>query len=406
MLPSFAFTTYTALMSIGRHKVRSFLTMLSIIIGVATVIATVAIGRGAQEKIRERLMRMGTNALFIQAGAPRGLKIPQHVLPLTVDDVRFLRTFDPRIVAVSGICRYKETPVTYKLKQITAPIVGVDEAGLMITNNPLAYGRPFVAGDIHAKTAVAIIAPETAEALFGHADPLGKVLHIDGTAFSVIGVLARTEEKATTRNANQEIYLPLSSAKKAMGSAPHRVTSIALSIDTRADINQVERLIRRALRARHQLVGEEPDDFTVWNQASMIAAAEQSSQTLNLFLLIVASLSLLVGGLGVSNIMFVTVSERTQEIGIRMALGASPAAILLQFLCESIVLCLIGALIGTSIGISMPYALSFFVDWCVIISPTSVLISIFTTALLGLFFGFWPALRAARLPIVQALNDQ
>ena len=186
---------------------------------------------------------------------------------------------------------------------------------------------------------------------------------------------------------------------------PEHVGNIIMSINPNADITQVERLIKRAMRARHQLASGDPDDFTIWNQSSMMDAAEKSSQTLNLLLLIIASLSLFVGGLGVSNIMLVTVKERTKEIGIRMALGASPTMILVQFLLESIFLCIIGGIIGVILGIGIPHLLTFFVNWHIVVSSSSIFLSVCSTSLIGLFFGYWPAHKASRLTIVTALQD-
>jgi putative ABC transport system permease protein len=260
--------------------------------------------------------------------------------------------------------------------------------------------------DLHTKAAVMVLGSKTAETLFGSHDPIGKIVRVENNPFTVIGVLAPVENHSNFYDNNNEVYFPLSTAKRLSGNTLNdSVHNIIFSIAADANIHVLEQLIRRVMRARHQLLPGTPDDFTIWNQSSMMAAAEESSSTFNLFLLIVASLSLLVGGLGVSNIMLVTVTERTQEIGIRMALGASPAIILAHFILEAIILCVIGGCIGALIGIATPHALAFFLQWPVVVTPLSVGMSIAATALIGLFFGFLPARRAARLTIVDALNS-
>ncbi|MDQ5940858.1 MAG: putative transport system permease protein [Candidatus Dependentiae bacterium] len=401
------FLLETAISSLSRHKGRSLLTILSIIIGIATVIATLAIGRGAQEKIRDRLANLGTNLLSVYAGSPNfGGPSAKEFMPLTTHDVDFFRSFDPRIRAVSGVCRYKETDVLYQNKKIGSSISGVEPTALHINNRQLNKGRNFLVADMQTYAPHVIVGYEVARTLFGCSNPLGKVVTIEEKKFTVIGVLEEKESPYTFHNINKEVFLPLTTCKRLMGRQNNVLHTIIMSIDEKADITQVERLLKRALRARHRIGTKSPDDFTIWNQSSMMAAAEQSSQTFNLFLLIVASLSLFVGGLGVSNIMLVTVTERTKEIGIRMALGASPTIILAQFLVESVILCLIGGFIGTLLGILVPHIVALFTDWNVVVSLSSILLSVIITSMIGLFFGFWPARRASRLTIVDALNDQ
>jgi putative ABC transport system permease protein len=381
---------------------------LSIIIGIATVIATLAIGRGAQEKIRARIASMGTNVLSLYAGNSTLLSTvhAKSVTRLTLRDVEFFRTLDPAIVYVGGLSRYKDVTLQYRKKSTTAPLTGTQPNVLHITNRMLARGRSYQAYDLHKKAAVIVLGSKTAESLFGSHDPVGKVIRVENNPCIVIGVLQPIENHSSFYDSNNEVYMPLTTAKRFAGSGMNDyIQNIIFSIALDAPMNTAESLIRRVLRSRHQLTPGSPDDFTLWNQSSMMVAAEESSNTFNLFLLIVASLSLLVGGLGVSNIMLVTVTERTQEIGIRMALGASPGVILLQFILEAIILCLIGGCIGALLGIATPYLLAWFLKWPVVVTPFSVGISIIITAFIGLFFGFLPARRAARLTIVDALND-
>ena len=402
------FLARTALTNLLRHKARSLLTIISIIVGIATVIATLAIGRGAQEKIRSRLEKIGTNSLSIYTGSPSqytGGKSSQAPKRLNIYDVEFLRSFDPGIAYVSSLTRAHESTVTYRNKQTRSPLTGLEPEGLIISNRKIKLGRNFLPSDLQTTAAVAILGGACAEALFGQSNPLDKVIFIEKNPFKIIGVLESQESPYQYYDINKEIYLPHSTCKRISGYRPEYVQNIIMSIHPWADITQIERLIKRAMRARHQLGTNDPDDFTIWNQSSMMAAAEQSSETLNLLLLIIASLSLLVGGLGVSNIMLVTVKERTKEIGIRMALGASPLMILIQFLFESIFLCIIGGCIGVLLGICIPHVLAFFVNWNVVVSASSIFFSVLSTSLIGLFFGYWPAYKASRLTIVMALQD-
>jgi putative ABC transport system permease protein len=405
MLP---FLITTAFTTITRNKSRSLLTILSIIIGIATVIATLAIGRGAQEKIRSRIASMGNNVLSLYAGNTN-LPHTSHtktISKLTLRDVEFFKTLDPAIMYVGGLSRYKDVTLSYYKKTTSAPLTGTQPDVLRITNRTLLVGRNYQASDIYNKASVIILGSKTAEALFGSTDPIGKIVRVENYPFTVIGVLKPIENHSTFYDNNNEVYMPLTTAKRLAGNGLNDyIQNIIFSLTPDADTSSIERLIKRILRARHQLTPGTPDDFTIWNQSSMMVAAEESSSTFNLFLLIVASLSLLVGGLGVSNIMLVTVTERTQEIGIRMALGASPFLILMQFILEATILCSIGGCIGALLGITTPYILASVLKWPILVTPFSVCMSILMTTLIGLFFGFLPARRAARLSIVDALND-
>ena len=402
-----AFLLNTALANIRRHKGRSFLTILSIIIGIATVIATIGIGSGAQEKIRSRLANIGTNALFLYPGGMSPPSGNKKIPALTEDDAAFFRSFDERILKVAGQIRTRDTDITYHNKTIKAPLVGCQPDALSISKKELAFGRYFLEADLQSASPYAIIGSSVAQKLFGRINPVSKHIIINERPFTIIGVLKPKGEASSFNDINGEIFIPLSTCRRQLYKHTTRIVHvIMLSLREGCDTTQVERLIKRAMRARHQISSGDPDDFSILNQSSMMQAAEQSSQTFNLFLLIVASLSLLVGGLGVSNIMLVTVTERTREIGIRMALGASPRMIMAQFLTESIILCLIGGLSGTLLGIATPLALAPLTGWTILISTQSVLVSVCATSLLGLVFGLLPAYRAAHLVIVDALNNK
>lgn len=406
------FLVTTAWNSILRHKGRSLLTVLSIIVGIATVIATLAIGRGAQEKIKRRITRMGSNTLvvrtgnFMQNGATT-LKKKKRTQWLTQDDAAFITRTYSEVIASSGFCTYFDKLCTTGTQKISTNVSCCEAPHLRASKRTIAYGRNFLPHDISQSQRVVILGSDAACNLFKATPPLGKTVHIDNHAFTVIGVLEPVDNLNAFRNRNMELFIPLTSGRRILGHLPGRcVHDISVQLRNDADTAAVERHIVRAMRARHNLERGAPDDFMVINQAKMSQAAEESSQTFNLFLLIVASLSLLVGGIGVSNIMLVSVTERTKEIGIRMALGASPTMVLVQFLIEAVMLCSLGGILGTLIGITVPHIVAYFTDWLVIVTPLSVVISVLVTMLLGLLFGFLPARKASRLNVVEALHDQ
>lgn len=407
------FLLTTAWRSLIKHKGRSLLTILSIIVGIATVIATMAIGRGAQEKIRRRIASMGNNVLTIycfqmpQSGNTQQKKRTQRK-DLREGDIAYFKEISPEIQYISGIGYSCDEPCKYRNNHMMVRPTMCHGDLLRISKRNLAYGRYFSSQEDRHGGRVCIIGSEAAKQLFKATPPLGKQLLINKYPFTVIGVLNSAESFGFFENKNNDIFIPMATGRRLLNHwlIPDRVHNIQLSGYEGADLKKLERTLSRALRARHQLSGNVPDDFTIVNQSSMSAAAEQSSQTFNLFLLIVASLSLLVGGIGVSNIMLVSVTERTKEIGIRLALGAPPRMILLQFLIESILLCGIGGLFGIMLGVCAPFVATFFTDWLVIITPLSILASFIITVAIGVVFGFLPARRAALMNIVEALHDR
>lgn len=406
------FLCRTAWRSLAQHKGRSLLTIISIIVGIAAVIATLAIGRGAQEKIRERISSMGSNVLVIHSFAmpsSGSTTVKQHKRSriLQEDDISYLRSLCPEIKDISGVCNTNDRICTYRNRRILAPFTICQSSFLTMTKREISYGRNFSAYEDRLGGRVCILGAHAARDLFKSTPPLGKTILVDGAVLTVIGVLESVDNFQMFGDRNMGIFIPLATGRRIFTSlTPTEVRTLYISGHEGSDLSQLERTIRRVMRARHQLRGSEPDDFTIVNQAGMMAAAEQSGQVFNLFLLIVASLSLLVGGIGVSNIMLVSVTERTKEIGIRLALGASPASVLFQFLVESVMLCSAGGLLGVFFGISVPYLVSFATGWTVIVTLSSVVYSVLITMLIGVVFGFWPAKRAARMNVVEALHDR
>lgn len=409
-MPAFLFGT--AVRSLAQHKGRSLLTILSIIVGIAAVVATLAIGRGAEEKIKRRIAGMGSNMLFVHVGnnlntgaTTQTKKKSTHWLRMK--DLPFFQSLCPQITHISAIHNLPNKLVSHNNKRIIAPITGCAASYFHICSRKIALGRAFTTQDEAEHANVVVLGSDAALELFKGANPLGKMITIKKTPFTVIGVLKEAENFSSFRNKNMELYVPFSTSKRKLTKMSlDLVTGIAISVREVTDLEKVERSIRRALRSRHSLQPGEPDDFTMWNQQGMAQAAQESSKVFNLFLFIVASLSLLVGGIGVMNIMLVSVTERTKEIGIRMALGAPPPMILWQFLIESVLLCCIGGIIGIALGVSVPVLVASMTGWEVIVSPSSVLMALFITTLIGVFFGYWPARKASKLAIVEALIDR
>lgn len=405
------FLCSTAWRSLTQHKGRSLLTIISIIVGIAAVIATLAIGRGAQEKIRERISSMGSQVLVLHSFAfpQSGGTVPQKKRSklLKEDDINYLKTLCHDIKYVSGVCNTNDRLCTYRNRKIMAPFTICQSDFLTMTKRELAYGRLFSTYEDQYGGRVCILGAHAARDLFKATPPLGKSVMVDGAVLTVIGVLEPVENFQMFGDRNMGIFIPLATGRRIFTNlAPTEVRTLYIGGHETTNLSQLERTVRRVMRARHQLVSGDPDDFTIVNQAGMMAAAEQSGQVFNLFLLIVASLSLLVGGIGVSNIMLVSVTERTKEIGIRLALGAPPFLVLCQFLIESVMLCSAGGILGVFFGISVPYAVSIMTGWTVIVTTSSVVYSVLVTMLLGIVFGFWPARRAARMNVVEALHDR
>lgn len=406
------FLLTTALRSLAQHKGRSLLTIISIIVGIGAVIATLAIGRGAEEKIRRRIASMGRNFLLVYAGnstrsGATTIKKKKKTKWMTRSDVETFKQTCPEIKAISPVYYVNNKLVMAPQQKIITKIEGVAPAYFGIKSRKLAYGRLFTQQELQEHQNVVVLGSKASSTLFKATPPIGQSVTIKGLPFTVVGVLEKRENARTFSDVNLDIYIPETTcARKILKTDSWMVHGIVLSTYHASQMARIQRIIRRTLRHKHDLMPDDSDDFTIWNQASMAKAAQESSAVFNLFLLIVASLSLLVGGIGVMNIMLVSVTERTREIGVRMALGARPRIVLAQFLIEAVILCGIGGLIGIGVGIAAPVVISRFTGWLVIVSPFSVLLALCITTIIGMIFGYWPARKAAKLNVVEALLDR
>jgi putative ABC transport system permease protein len=400
----------TALRSLRHHKGRSLLTMLGIIIGIGSIIAIMAIGHGAEERVKQEIMAAGDNSIYLDPGnmlaQESGRNLKKRIPPFSYQDVEILKRYVPSIKKISPVAFGNET-IFARGESITAPIKSGNEDFLSLMSRSIARGQFYNHEHVLKGSRVIVIGHKVAEVLFKREDPIGKTVQIKKINFTIIGVIKKMNQQLGFQDANMDVLIPITTAKKIKLAPPgDKIAGICISTKSMADIPAAVRDIKKIMRARRRIGIKELDDFTIWDQASMLKAANVSSLILNILLLIVASISLLVGGIGVMNIMLVSVKERTQEIGIRMALGAPDKTILRQFLFESVILCTIGGFIGMIIGCCIPFIVAKLTGWMVIITPMSMLVACIAIMGVGIIFGYYPARKASRLDPVQALTEQ
>jgi len=397
-----------ALRAIKANKMRSILTSLGIIIGVAAVIIMLAIGNGAQITIQNEMKSMGTNLVMIRSGtSTSGGKRMGHGSQPTMkaadgDDI------EEKIEGISLAAPVLNDAgqIVYGNANWSTSIVGTDNRYFQIKDWDLSYGRYFSQTDIKNAGKVAILGTTVVKELFGDVDPLGKTIRVKGVPFTVIGVTTSRGQSGPGMDQDDMIYIPLSTAqKKVTGiSFPDMVNMIMLQARTAEETYSTQSDIRALLRQRHNLGLNKDDDFVIMNLTQMMEMMESSTKVLTILLGSIASISLLVGGIGIMNIMLVSVTERTREIGIRMAIGAKTWDIRLQFLTEALVLSLIGGLIGVAFGLIGVGVVSFFSSFKAVVSVFYIVLPFSFAGIVGLFFGFYPAYKASLLNPINALR--
>jgi len=397
-----------ALRALMVNKMRSALTMLGIIIGVGAVIAMIAVGSGAKARIAEQIASMGSNMLIVLSGSSTsgGLRFGSGTVPtLTVDDAKAMLSEIPSIKhvapSVSGVAQ-----VVFGNQNWSTIIAGTTPEVLYIRDWPLASGRSFTQQDVDGATKVCLLGNTVVENLFGGIDPIGQIVRIKKVPFAVIGVLASKGQSTHGQDQDDTIFVPLTTAQKRLFGMqfPGMVRIIAVQARSPEVMNEAESQITDLLRQRHRIPPAQENDFTVRNLTEIMSTAEQSASVMSLLLGAIASISLIVGGIGIMNIMLVSVTERTREIGIRMAVGAKGRDILLQFLIESLVLSLIGGTMGIGIGILGTLILSNFTEWPILFSVKAILLAFLFSGSVGVFFGFYPARKASMLNPIEALR--
>jgi putative ABC transport system permease protein len=394
--------------SLRANKMRSGLTMLGMIIGVAAVIAMVAVGAGANERIAAQIASIGSNLLMILPGSTTsgGLRSGFGGAPtLTMGDAKAIGKELSAVRYASPTIR-SSGPVVYGNQNWSTIIQGVTPEFFGIREWAVSDGRIFGTEDVDASTKVALLGQTVSQNLFGGESPVGKIVRIKKVPFTVLGVLEPKGQSPQGQDQDDVVYVPITTGqKKLVGSARIGTVGVILVQAVDADsIQQAEQQVRDLLRQRHRINRGQEEDFSVRNLSEMLAVAEASTRVMSLLLGAIASVSLLVGGIGIMNIMLVSVTERTREIGIRMAVGAREKDILLQFLIEAVVLALTGGAFGILTGVGGSSLISYFAGWSTIVLPSAIVTAFGFSAAVGIFFGFYPARKASRMDPIEALR--
>jgi len=399
-----------AIRALRVNKLRSALTMLGIIIGVGAVIAMVGVGAGAQARVAEQIQSLGSNLIIVLSGSVTagGVRLGSgSQLTITEDDATAIARDVPSVQVAAPMVRGSAQVVFGNLNWSTQ-IQGVTPDYLEAREWPVADGRSISPEDEDGATKVALLGQTTTLNLFGETDSLGQIVRIKKVPFTVIGLLSRKGQNSYGQDQDDIILIPLSTAKKkVLGVSQANVRSVqSISIKVRVGENMVdvEEQIRALLRQRHRLQLNQDDDFWLRNLSEILQTQEESARVMTYLLAAIASVSLLVGGIGIMNIMLVSVTERTREIGLRMAVGARRRHIMLQFLIEAVTLSVIGGIIGIALGVGGSELISYFAQWRTLVAPQSIVLAFSFAAGIGIFFGFYPARKASRLDPIDALR--
>ncbi|WIM05478.1 MAG: ABC transporter permease [Candidatus Nitricoxidivorans perseverans] len=403
-------TLRIALAALRVNKMRSALTMLGIIIGVAAVIVMIAIGNGAQAKVEEQIRSLGSNIILVLSGSTLsgGARGGYGSQPTIFEDDAYAMPKEVEAIQAAAPTLRNAGQVVAGNANWSTVFYGTTSEYLEVREWAVVEGRSFDASDVHGAAKVVLIGQTVAKNLFGDASPLDQVIRIRKVPLTVIGVLDRKGQSMMGQDQDDIVLMPISTARKrVLGAAQARsrsVGSIMVKVRQGEDMAAAESAMRELLRQRHRLQPEQDDDFFVRNLSEILEAQEASSRVMALLLAAVASVSLLVGGIGIMNIMLVSVTERTREIGLRMAVGARGRDILTQFLVEAITLSLIGGLVGILLGVGGAFLVSTLADWPTRLSVTAIALAVGFAAAVGVFFGFYPARKASRLLPIEALR--
>ena len=401
-------TLNIAIRSLKINKMRSALTSLGIIIGVCAVIVMLAVGTGSREKIAKDMESMGSNLLMVRSASAKsgGVRMGMGTRPtLTLKDAEAIESKARGVLAIA--------PYSAEAKQLTfgnqnwsTSVGGTTAPYLFIRNYEIESGRNFIPEDIKNNTKVAILGQTVANELFGDMDPINKTIRIGGIPFKVVGLLKTKGQSGMGQDQDDLVFIPITTAqKKVFGTSfPGTVSIISVKAQDDQIIETTQKDIEEILKYRHHIGKTQNNDFEIRNLAQMQETIKSSARTMSLFLFVIAFVSLLVGGIGIMNIMLVSVTERTREIGIRKALGATYNNILLQFLVESMVIGIIGGTLGVILGIGASCIISSMAGWNTVISVWAIVIAVIFSVGIGLFFGIYPARKAALLDPIDALR--
>jgi putative ABC transport system permease protein len=396
-----------AFRALVRNKMRAALTMLGIIIGVSAVIAMVSIGQGAQASVQAQIESIGTNLLFVSAGAQNvgGVRTgtgDSGTNTLTVEDLDAIKREVPSVSMVTPSINARSQLVSGNANWNT-PVTGVSEQYPDVRKWPIQSGEFFTDADVRTAARVIVIGQTVGDNLFPGTDPVGQTLRVMNLPFRVVGVMKKKGQDQQGRDQDDVSFAPYTTVQKKILGSP-RVQIAYVSAISQDATYTAQSQITDLLRQRHKLGTNEPNDFTVRNMTDIADAANETSNTMTILLACIAGVSLLVGGIGIMNIMLVSVTERTREIGIRMAIGARSSAVRSQFLIESIVLSLTGGMFGIVLGIIVSLAIPRMLGWPTLVSTTAIVGSAIFSVAVGVFFGYYPARKAAALDPIEALR--
>jgi putative ABC transport system permease protein len=399
-----------ALRALRVNRTRSALTMLGIVIGVAAVIAMVGVGTGATARVQAQIQSIGSNLIIVLPGSlsSNGVRLGSGaVATLTEDDAKAIAAECPSVSAVAPAVR-GGVQVVYGSNNWATTVQGVTPDYMTIRDYTMLSGQFFTNQDVDAAAKVAVLGETVVRNLFGHSEPTGQVAIIKNVPFTVVGVLTPKGQSPSGQDQDDIILLPISTAKqKVLGTNKANakaVSTLMVQASGAAAMDQAQQEMEALLRERHRILDGQDDDFTIRNLMEVFAAQESSAQVMSILLGAIASVSLVVGGIGIMNIMLVSVTERTREIGLRQAVGAKTRDILSQFLVEAVTLSLLGGMIGIVTGLAASALISHFAQWSTQVSPLSILMAFVFSALVGVFFGYYPARKAAFLDPIEALR--
>jgi putative ABC transport system permease protein len=403
-------TSQLAFVALAANKVRTGLTMLGVIIGVAAVVTMMAVGAGARARVEAQIRSLGSNLIIVLSGSitTSGVRLGAgSQLTVTEDDARVIEREIDSVQVAAPVVRGGEQVVAANANWATA-LFGVTPGFLEARDWPTTVGRTLTQADLDGAAKVALLGQTVAQNLFGAADPVGQIIRVGKVPLTVVGVLARKGQSSQGQDQDDAVLVPLSTAKKKiLGTSQanaRAVNAILVKVREASAMKSVEQDVRSLLRQRHHLQPDQDDDFTLRNLSDLFESQETASRVLSLLLAAIASVSLVVGGIGIMNIMLVSVTERTREIGLRRAVGARRRDILLQFLIEALAVSLTGGVAGIALGVAGAWAIGYFAGWLAPVQARAVIPAFLFAGMVGVFFGFYPARKASRLNPIDALR--
>ncbi|MCK4517548.1 ABC transporter permease [Candidatus Babeliales bacterium] len=393
-----------ALRSLFKHKTRSLLTTLGIIIGVTSIISIMSLGQGAKHRVGQEIEKLGTNFIVALSKPAKQRMIigKKQFKQTTLDAIRY----ECENIASSSPALLQDVVATYEGESQRTSAIGILPCYFTIREWPLAKGRIFTESDVRGGKKVVILGKTVAKELFSDTEPINQTIRIKNIPFRIIGILDEKGANPAGQDEDDMVFLPITTMQRKIAGVINKFMAMIFSIKDKNDIDRTALQISSVIRQQHRLKPDDEDDFTIFTQDDISQAAQTTYVILNLLLFAVASIALVVGGIGIMNIMLVSVSERTQEIGIRMALGAQQHHILNQFLLEAIIICLMGGIIGVLLSVGLTGVISQIFSWPIFISKMAVVISLLSCIFIGLFFGYYPAYMASQLNPVDALAER